>query len=324
MSNTLDNLNNRQKAKLDKINEKTVWGIMNKKVFPYPDELFDALRPYSVAGFPASIMVHIQELCNGYCYDRAELMSLAFKDCEIIHATIESLRIIAGEKYATHAFVRTPEFGGNKMWIVDTSAGLIYDEDFYFEIQKPKIKHIIKKDEIMQFRTIKDILAADFENDKYALPMIMPFVENIIKYSNWAATNAYKEQVVVELENFKKAINYDAILKEIDDDMHTPREKLDEKFQIVRDETGREISRGGNANPYYISAEQLKEKEDYYQSIKKDKNKMRELFGQIAEDSFMRWKKEYEELSVLADKRIEEIGKNPTANFYDSTGAQPE
>ena len=33
------------------------WGAKHNKVFPYPTGLFDALRPFCVGGFPASIML---------------------------------------------------------------------------------------------------------------------------------------------------------------------------------------------------------------------------------------------------------------------------
>lgn len=42
--------------------DKIVDGMKEGLVYTYPDELFDALRPYSVAGFPASICFLI--MCN--------------------------------------------------------------------------------------------------------------------------------------------------------------------------------------------------------------------------------------------------------------------
>ena len=35
------------------------YGMKHGKVFPYPDQLFDRLRPFNVGGFPASILFYI-------------------------------------------------------------------------------------------------------------------------------------------------------------------------------------------------------------------------------------------------------------------------
>ena len=72
--------------------DKIVYGMKKGLVHTYPDELFDALRPYCVAGFPASIMLFNNIQCNGHCYDRAMTMQLAFDNCKVVYADIESLR----------------------------------------------------------------------------------------------------------------------------------------------------------------------------------------------------------------------------------------
>lgn len=89
-------------------------GLLAKKVFPYPQELFDRLRPFCVGGFPASIMLFVNETCNGHCYDRAKLMQLALENCQVVHADINSLRFKANGHSPQHAFVETTDFGGNK------------------------------------------------------------------------------------------------------------------------------------------------------------------------------------------------------------------
>ena len=53
------------KRKLARMNKWLIWGFKHKLVFPYPESLFDALRPYNLGGFPASITLLINELCNG-------------------------------------------------------------------------------------------------------------------------------------------------------------------------------------------------------------------------------------------------------------------
>ncbi len=296
------------------------YGWKHKLVFPYPDVLFDYLRPYSVGGFPCSIMFFINEMCNGHCYDRAELMQLAFDDCQIVHADIESLRIKGGEECAEHAFVETTDFGGGKTWVVDTSVGLIFDKKFYYKIEKPKINRIISKEEIMNSRGIKQILASNFEDDKFALTMYLPFIEQSVDKSIHIGTFMYKDKVKKELALFKKAIGYDDIAKEIEEDMqlmYNNPELLDKKFGIVRDRYGREISRGGKPNPYYISPEEADADMAYFESIKDDENKVKEYFDGLYKKSLKQMALEDEKVSQKAEERLQEIKKSPTANFYE-------
>ena len=175
----------------------------------------------------------------------------------------------------------------------------------------------------MDFIYTKEIIASKFENDKYALPIYLPFIEQCINNSKWLGTCLYKEKVLSELEKFKQAIGYDAIRKEVYDDinlMYTDPNKLDEKFKIVRDKYGREISRGGIANPYYISLKEADDMEEYYLSIEDDEVKMREFNEKLVRESVERIENGEVKVSSLAKKRLEEILSNPTANFYEKCG----
>lgn len=303
------------------------YGIKHKLIFTYPDILFDRLRPYHVGGLPASIMLFITEMCNGKCYDRSLLMQLAFKDCEIVHADIETLRVTAEEGCAEHSFVVARDFGEGKEWVVDTSMGLIYDKNYYYKFEKPKINRIISKEECMDFIGTKEIIAANFENDKYMLPIYLPFIERCIRSSNWLGTILYRKKVLSELELFKQAINYDQIVKETDDDiklMKTDSKKLDEKFGIVRDKYGREISRKGIANPYYVSIEEIEKRNKEYEEAKKDKEVFRVYMDNLVKETLIEIEKEDKKTEEIAKKRLEEILENPTTNFYDNCvyGAQ--
>lgn len=320
-------LDRKAKRKLAKHDKMLIHGLKNRLIFPYPDALFDRLRPYHLAGMPVSTMMLIIELCNGHCYDRSMLMQLAFKDCEVVHADIECLRITAGEEFAEHSFVETTEFGGGKTWVVDTSIGLVYDKNYYYKIEKPKINCRIPKEKCMQSPYVQEVIAGNFEQEKYALPLYMPFVESAVKHSNYLGTVAYREKIIEELEKFKKAVGYEAIVKEIEDDMRLMRTdpaKLDEKFQIVRDKYGREISRGGVANPYYISPEEADRKQAYYESIQDNEEKLAEYYATLAKNSYDLIQAEAEQTSILAKQRIEEIVQNPTADFYEVYGTTTE
>lgn len=297
-----------------------LYGLKHKLIFPYPDELFDALRPYCLGGLPASIVLFENELCNGKCYDRARLMSLAFADAKIIHADINSLRVEPGSGSPEHAIVETKEFGGNKNWIVDTSIGLVFDKDYYFNFEEPTINHELSKELLMQDPMILEIIASDFANDKYILPLVLPNVEAAIKNSQHLGTVLYREKILSELELFKKAIKYDEINAEIEEDlklMFKDPEALDRKFGIVRDKYGMEISRNGIPNPYYYSREDLETTNAYLESIKDDTIKKQEYWTKLIEKSVQKIEREYTKTQQIAQSRLKVILENPTTNFYE-------
>ncbi len=317
-------LTKEQIRRTNQIHKQLIKGAKQGKVYTYVPALIDRLRPYQVGGLPVSILLLITELCNGLCYDRSLLMSLAFNDAKIVHGDIESLRITAGEKYAEHSFVETTEFGGNKTWVVDTSIGLIYDKDFYYELEKVKVNAEIPKQEIMNSYAIQSIISSDFEQDKYALPLYLPLIENVIKTSRWLGTASYREMIEKEIAHFKEAIDYESIEREIAEDMKlmkTDPNKLDEKFQIVRDRYGREISRGGVPNPYYISPEEADKKEQQYKEAEAN-GTLDSFWQQCYSSSADLMEQEAKKVEELAEIRFAEIAQNPTRNFYETQPGQ--
>lgn len=315
-------LNKEQQKKINALHKKLIWGSKHKKVFTYPNGLIDRLRPYHVAGLPTSILLLVTELCNGFCYDRSVLMSLAFSDAKVVHGNIETLRITTGgEEYAEHSFVVTKQFGGNHEWVVDTSIGLIYDKDFYYNLEKVVENEIISKETLMKSPMIQEILASDFEQEKYALPLYLPLIEAAVSSSNWLGTSSYRDIITSEFQKFKEAVNYDAIKAEIDEDMrmmYRDPAKLDEKFQIVRDKYGREISRGGVPNPYYVSPETVDAREAKLTSIGDNEEELKKFYSEIFNESLEIMNEEARKVAELAEIRFAEIMKNPTANFYDN------
>ena len=94
------------------------------------------------------------------------------------------------------------------------------------------------------------------------------------------------------------------------------REKIDAKFGIVRDEYGREMSRNGVPNPYYVSREQIEADNREWESVKgtpKEKEYLDKIVRECVEDMT----REYEENASIAEKRLTEIIANPTINFYE-------
>ncbi len=89
----------------------------------------------------------------------------------------------------------------------------------------------------MQNPQISEILATDFDKDKFVLPLYLPIIESAIKRSNHILTVIYREKILSELEVFKKTIGYDSIKSEIESDIeliYKDPKKLDEKFGIER------------------------------------------------------------------------------------------
>ena len=188
-------------------------------------------------------------------------------------------------------------------------------------MENPKINKVFTKEQCMQNPEIKEILANDFEKDKYSLPMTMPLVEAALAKSRHIGSVLYRDNIQKELEYFKQAIGYDKIQQEIDEDikmMKTNPAKLDEKFNIVRDEHGREISRGGVPNPYYKPMEEIQRENEYFESIKDNPTKLSEYFQALTEECYKEMMIENERISKIADTRLEEIALNPTANFYET------
>ena len=314
-------INTEQKKKLKEIQDRLFWGMDNGYVFKYPDALFDRLRPYNFGGLPLSIKIFTNELCNGKCYDCAKYMQLAFKHAKVIWADIESLRVTASNpKEAEHAFIETTDFGMNKTWIVDTSTGLIYDKDFYFELEKPKVNRIFRKSVIMKDPEVMSAIVNNFDEYKYILPATLPLIEEAIKRSNHIGTTLYREKVLSEIEKFKQSINYDEIQAEIEADLRlfkTNPAELDKKFKIVRDERNNIISRNGKPNPYYVSPEEWDSCLQEYAFDKLDEKGLEEFYKKHHEEFSKQLRLEYKKLSRQARIALEKIFENPTQNFYE-------
>lgn len=299
-----------------------VKGMKKGLVHRYPDILFDYLRPYSLGGMPASIVLFINELCNGKCYDRAELMSLAFDDAIVVHGDIESLRFIADGVSPEHAFVITKQFGGDKEWVVDTSAGLIFDKNFYYKLEKVKENNRYTKEEVMNFSEIKSIIASvnTFNDDKYMLTLTLPNIEKAVKNSNHIGTCLYRDKILKEIEMFKSKIGYFDMLSEVERDinlMKTDPIKLDEKFGIVRDKNGFEVSRNGIPNPYYVSIEDRIKIQEKFDKIKNNPNELKKYYGEMVKEIEQEHKDEENKLNKIVELRLEKIKENPTQNFYE-------
>ena len=212
-----------------------LWGLKNGYIAPYDDKFIKKLRNIYIGGIPASILLLSDGMSNGFCYDRALLMSRAFLDDEddvqLVYASIDSLKLNPqfvdkdDPLYADHCFVERITKDGKHL-IYDTSSGLVYDKKLYWLMEHPRIREINKKSSLIEFvKSDEYYHPEDIERDKYASPLILPMIE--MTYGR--PTEMYSQLGINllqrEIEHFKKVINYDGVCKEIDDDMKRVRLK---------------------------------------------------------------------------------------------------
>lgn len=212
-----------------KIRKLLIWGLKNGLITTYDEELLEKLRNIYDGGIPASIILLSNAMSNGHCYDRAVLMSKAFldsdDDVQLLYATVDSLKLNPyyinddDPDYADHCIVeRTTK--DRKQYIYDTSSGFIYDKKLYWLMENPKVRKINKKRSIIKYVNSEEFYyPEDIERDKYASPLILPMIELTFNRPTEMYSQLGDGMLQREIELFKEKINYDAVCKEIDDDM---------------------------------------------------------------------------------------------------------
>jgi len=203
-----------------------VSGLKKGLIKPYDEELVANLRHVYYGGIPASVLLLLDNYCQGKCYDRALLITFGFGDDDfrLVDADIDSItfqpryvdkyRNSNDIHYGNHCFAeRTTKDGIT--WVYDTTAGLVFEKDLYYKLQNPKITTINDKNAIKNYIEYQSIKNANIEQDKYILPMIMPHIEASVE----KALPFYQSMVRDEIERFKKEINYDEIDRAIKEDM---------------------------------------------------------------------------------------------------------
>ena len=205
-----------------------IWGIKHQKISLYSEEIIEKLRTIYNGGIPASIILLSEGLSNGYCYDRALLMAKAFLDEEddvnLIYASVDSIKlnprfIRDDPMYADHCVVEIIT-KDDKHFIIDTSAGLIFDKNIYWLMENPKIRKINNKEVIAKYvKFEEEYEPEDIERDKYASPLILPMIESTYGRPNEIYSMLGIELLQKEIEKYKELIDYNGVCKEIDDDM---------------------------------------------------------------------------------------------------------
>ena len=205
-----------------------IWGLKNGLITPYDDQLIEKLRKVYYGGIPASVILLSNGMTNGHCYDRALLMSRAFLDDEddvqLLYADIDSLKlnpqyISDSPLYADHCIVERITKDGRHL-IYDTSAGFVYDKKLYWLMEHPKVRKINNKESIIKFiNEDEDFHPEDVERDKYIAPLVLPMIEKTFGRPTEMYSLLGIELLQREIEHYKKTINYDGVVEEIDQDM---------------------------------------------------------------------------------------------------------
>ena len=144
-------------------------------------------------------------------------------DVNLIYASIDSLRLNPKYKtddpmFADHCVVEIKDSKYN--YIIDTSSGFIYDKNLYWLMEHPKVRKINNKQTIIDFyKKEEELYPNDIENDKYATPLILPNIELCFGRPNEMYSVEGIEMLQHEIDLFKKEINYDELVKEINEDM---------------------------------------------------------------------------------------------------------
>lgn len=192
-------------------------GLQTGLVRPYNEEDLKAFRSVYYGGIPASIILLSDCLCNGFCYDRALLLAEAFlahDDVEMVYADVDTLRF--NPKYASkpafwdHCILEKTTADGTES-IYDPAYGLVFDKDYYWKLEHPKVRLINNKAKILEYlRECDEVHHQDRESDKYVAQLIFPLLERTFELPN--ETYAHVQMLQREIALFKEKIG-DATMK---------------------------------------------------------------------------------------------------------------
>lgn len=205
--------------------------IKNGLIRYYDDKLIKNLRHIYYGGLTASILLLHDKLSNGYCYDRGKLITLGFceDDFKVVEADINDLRLNPknidkyrmgkiDDGFSNHCFAERTKSDGTT-WVYDTSLGLVFEKNIYYSVEKPTITRIMDKEEVLNFLYYDFQRDSNIDQDKYALPLILPNLEDNMIPTQKFYLNQFKE----EIEFLKQETNYDSVCKEIEEDMKIKR-----------------------------------------------------------------------------------------------------
>ncbi|MCM1053416.1 MAG: hypothetical protein NC483_05535 [Ruminococcus sp.] len=142
-------------------------------------------------------------------------------DFRMVDANIDNLKL--QPRYAkeneqdvnasNHCFLER-KLNDGSIWVYDTSMGLVFDRDLYYLMENPQITKVNEKQAVLDYFEYQEIRNSNPDNDKYALPLILPSFELMAE-----RPSIYRRALKKEIAAFKDRIHYDEICSEIEEDM---------------------------------------------------------------------------------------------------------
>lgn len=201
------------------------YGFKNGLVKEYDDETLKNLRSVSIGGVPGDIYIMSYTTTSGNCRKCARLATFAFPedDFEIIDAIVDGVNLapfnieeFRGQdiEYGLHTFALRKNKNGLS-WVYDTTHGLIIEKNLYFKIENPEVRRIITKEEFQDSEEYYEIKDADFETEKYLLPLSLPTIEEDAS----SLEHRYDRILLERIKELKEEIDYDEISKSFMEEM---------------------------------------------------------------------------------------------------------
>lgn len=134
-------------------------GVITKNIQPYERSLIEKLRPICYEGMPASVILLIQRLCVGKCYDRATMLSMGMEKFNLVYGSIRGIRLDSNKtndksiiEASDHCWVESGK------WVYDTSRCFKVKKWFYYLIERPVIRCRRNQDWYQQQESYKEEL----------------------------------------------------------------------------------------------------------------------------------------------------------------------
>ena len=174
-------------------------GVVLGLVCTYERSLIERLRKVYYGGVPASVLLLAKNMCSGYCYDRATLISKGMDEFEIVWGSIKHLELRYGRKKADHCWVESCG------WVYDTSWGFKMKRWLYYLLEKPRVRMRKNRAECLQYHYYINLTSSDLPQDKYYLVLLLPVIAKVIQSST------FPDLEQSELELFMEAVTYQDI-----------------------------------------------------------------------------------------------------------------
>lgn len=212
---------NKWNSYLKKIEKMYKYGLESGLIGFYSKELIEKARHIYYGGVPTSLWLLSPKFSNGNCMNMTIILANILKDhdYQVVYAIIDGIalnpdyidedRDELADYFGMHCFLEVKDDNG-RIVVIDTSQGLIFDKEYYYKIENPKVIKINSKITTENYIEYKEIENCDIEKTKYSsIPTIMA-ATIISKMYEERYTEIFKK----EIEIVKQELNYEEMLKE--------------------------------------------------------------------------------------------------------------